>query len=111
MGQRKLIDVVGRWPSRAMNNAGGKVKMSCSFYDSARTRSKIVFLEPNRGSRGHSPHWGRYVQLVGLLFFICALLAGLSAVAAGSTDSLPIAWTNNTAAISGTTIPAGTAYI
>src|SRR2546429_1588750 len=90
-----------------MNNAGGKVKMSCSFYDSARTRSKIVFLESNHGSRGHSPHRGRYVQLAGLLFFICALLAGLSAVAAGPTDGLTIAWTNNMLAISGSNIPGG----
>ena len=90
-----------------MNNAGGKVKMSCSFYDSARTRSKIVFLESNHGSRGHSPHRGSYVQLAGLLFFICALLAGLSAVAAGPTDGLTIAWTNNMLAISGSNIPGG----
>src|SRR5438034_8043318 len=78
-----------------MNNAGvktEKMKMPCSLYDSARTRSELVFLGRNHGSRGRSPHRGTYGQLAGLLFFICVLLAGLPAMAAGPTGGLTIAW-------------------
>ena len=81
--------------------------MSRSFYDSARTRNEIVSLEPKHGSRGHSPHRGRYRQLGDLLFFICVLLAGLPAIAAGPTGGLTIAWTNDMLTISGFNIPGG----
>ena len=93
-----------------MNNAGvktEKMKMPCSLYDSARTRSELVFLGRNHGSRGRSPHRGTYGQLAGLLFFICVLLAGLPAMAAGPTGGLTIAWTNNMLAISDRNIPGG----
>src|SRR2546429_6963624 len=102
--------MVGRGSSRARNNAGGqteKVKMTCLLRDLARIGGEIVFLERNHCSRGRSPHRGTYGQLAGLLFFICVLLAGPPAIAAGPTGGLTIAWTNNMLAISGRNIPGG----